>query len=420
MTQRLSNLIKILAVNLIIFIVAIILLEILFRIFPIVNITWVDGNYETGFTIPANYQERTEHPEHDRGYFVYRSNNLGCREDENTSFVKKDSVRIVVLGDSHTDGVCWNRESYANQLEKYLNHSDSRITYDVINAGTGKYSPFQYLRAYQYRLKPLRPEVVIIGFYIGNDFFDMYRRDDRPSCYFDKDGRIVEIPPDFYFYASPDFKESWKAHSYIYYLMFGSRFWKSLSYTVTRAFIFYRNMSGMVNTSSVQILRFFRDLYHLSDLNRAATTQSLAQKAFFHYFPDRQTESVKLVQYVLTQFGKEQAIQPFKLLVVPIPTKFQIEFEKLQDVRYQISAKFPYLGHHEPADTEDELTDSLIAVMQDMDIDYIDLRDILKKESGGKKLYFDFDFHINPQAHMIIGREIAKYLVRETELHGVH
>jgi len=408
-----------LAANLAIFAGLILLIEIVCRVFPIVNIQWVEGNYETGFSIPAFYSEKSIFPEHPDGHFLYRGNNLGFREDHDTRIEKSDSIRIVVLGDSHTDGVCWNRESYANRLEHHLNEQRDGRSYEVINAGTGKYSPFQYLRAYQYRIKPLRPDIVVIGLYVGNDFFDMYRRDDRPFCQVNSDGSISELPPDFFFYAKPGFTNTWLSHSYAYYIVFGSRFWKRISYHVTRAVIFYRNTAAMPGISRGDFLQYLLDLFRITNINRAASVQSISQMTFFHYFPQARKTSLQLVQYVLSQFKAEQEQQGFRLIVVPIPTRFQIESPRAAKIQSAFLHKINYIEEDQPASLEDALTDSLLSALRRLGIEALDLRPLLRKEAEKQALYYEQDFHINPRAHDLIGREICRYLLankpRETK-----
>ncbi len=414
MLLRLTRLQKIgilLAVNLAIFAGLILFIEIVCRIFPIVNIQWVEGNYETGFSIPAFYSENSILPEHPDGHFLYRGNNLGFREDHDTRIGKSDSVRIVVLGDSHTDGVCWNRESYANRLEYRLNARGDGRGYEVVNAGTGKYSPFQYLRAYQYRIKPLHPDIVIIGLYIGNDFFDMYRRDDRPSCLMNPDGSIAELPPDFFFYAKPNFTRTWLSHSYAYYIVFGSRFWKKVSYPITRAVIFYRNTLAMPGISRGDFLQYLFDLFRITNIHRAASVQSLSQMAFFHYFPQARPISLKLVQYVLSQFKAEQKQQSFRLIVVPIPTRFQIEPQRTKKIQSAFLHKIEYIEEDQPAAFEDALMDSLLSSLKRLEIEALDVRPLLRQAAERQALYYESDFHINPAAHDLISQEICRYLL---------
>jgi hypothetical protein len=76
-------------------------------------------------------------PEHPQGAIRYVTNNLGFRKDSDTTECKGSGVyRILVTGDSHTDGVVYNSESFPNRLETMLNLSSKKLTYEVINGGS--------------------------------------------------------------------------------------------------------------------------------------------------------------------------------------------------------------------------------------------------------------------------------------------
>ncbi len=106
--------------------------------------------------------------EHPRGGWRHRTNALGQREDNDPSPSPPD-VRILVVGDSHTDGVCDNSESFPQQLESILSANDRGRTVEVLNAGRGGYNFYNYLGAIE-RLAWLQPDVVIVAVYGGNDF----------------------------------------------------------------------------------------------------------------------------------------------------------------------------------------------------------------------------------------------------------
>lgn len=81
-------------------------------------------------------QTRVHVPEEQRD-IVIRRNWCSCREDEETPLEKPaGTYRILVLGDSHTDGIVSNNESYANLLEGKV---DDR--FDVMNCGQSVTSP---------------------------------------------------------------------------------------------------------------------------------------------------------------------------------------------------------------------------------------------------------------------------------------
>src|SRR5919198_6291763 len=77
-------------------------------------------------------------------------------------------VDVVTIGDSHTYGVgVPRRSSWPAQLSELTGRQ-------VYNAALAGYSPVQYyelLRRYALRLKP---SVVVVGFYFGNDLPEAY------------------------------------------------------------------------------------------------------------------------------------------------------------------------------------------------------------------------------------------------------
>ena len=101
------------------------------------------------------------------------TNNLGFREDEDTQENKPaNTIRVLVTGDSHIDGVVYNSESFPNLLESRLNADYGSERFEVINGGVGYYGPQHYLgflRKYAF----LRPDMFIVVVYSGNDFQDV-------------------------------------------------------------------------------------------------------------------------------------------------------------------------------------------------------------------------------------------------------
>jgi hypothetical protein len=141
-----------------------------------------------------DYRKTVDWPEHPDGEFEMATNNLGFREDSPTSISKPPGVtRILVTGDSHTDGVVANSESFANVLEEILlRREDGGV--EVINAGHGHYGPENYTGLLR-RWRELDPDRYIVVFFVGNDFMDAVADawfrgevdlDERPDGYTDR------------------------------------------------------------------------------------------------------------------------------------------------------------------------------------------------------------------------------------------
>ena len=110
--------------------------------------------------------------EHHQGKIVFQTNNLGFREDHDTTVDKADNrTRILVTGDSHTDGVVYNAESFPNVLEDKLNSGPSALKFEVINGGVGYYT-FQNYTGFLRTHLELKPDYFVVTVYLGNDFME--------------------------------------------------------------------------------------------------------------------------------------------------------------------------------------------------------------------------------------------------------
>lgn len=94
----------------------------------------------------------------------YTINSLGFRDRE-YSVKKPDGVfRILMLGDSYTEGYGVEAsESFSKQLESMLNSGRSR-NYEVINTGVGSYSPIIEYLVLKHKGLDLQPDMVILNF----------------------------------------------------------------------------------------------------------------------------------------------------------------------------------------------------------------------------------------------------------------
>ena len=96
-----------------------------------------------------------------------RTNSLGLR-DRAFPVEKPTGVRrMLVLGDSMTFG--WGarqEDAYPKVLERLLNGNGEQ--YEVINAGVGNYNTAQEVAYFRERGRHLRPDEVVLGFYIND------------------------------------------------------------------------------------------------------------------------------------------------------------------------------------------------------------------------------------------------------------
>ncbi len=101
-------------------------------------------------------------------YFVsYRFNALGCRGPDIPIPRTTETVRILLLGDSFTQGVGVHEEhTFTKQLERLLNENldmkDSSRTYKVINCGISGFSTRDERLFYQLSGSKYEPDIVLL------------------------------------------------------------------------------------------------------------------------------------------------------------------------------------------------------------------------------------------------------------------
>jgi hypothetical protein len=104
-------------------------------------------------------------------------NSRGLRDREIAYVKPRDVFRIGLFGDSFTFGEgVQNDETYPKILEQLLNHARSpnsqAKTIEVLNFGIGKTGTSHQLALYQKEGTKYQLDLVVLGFFAGNDFSD--------------------------------------------------------------------------------------------------------------------------------------------------------------------------------------------------------------------------------------------------------
>jgi hypothetical protein len=99
------------------------------------------------------------------------TNQLGFREDAELATPPAD-LRVLIAGDSHTFGLCNNGESFPNLLERDLRSRLGGKSVEVLNAGVGAFTLFNYFGTLL-RESEFMPQVFVVAVYGGNDFAEL-------------------------------------------------------------------------------------------------------------------------------------------------------------------------------------------------------------------------------------------------------
>jgi lysophospholipase L1-like esterase len=116
-------------------------------------------------------------------------NRQGLREERDVGAKDPARRRILALGDSFTMAYAVPTEhGYVKRLERRLNAGGER--FEVLNGGVAGYSTAQELAWLRRTGRALAPDVLLLGFYLGNDVEDALRKPDAIRV---RDGYLTDV-----------------------------------------------------------------------------------------------------------------------------------------------------------------------------------------------------------------------------------
>ena len=140
------------------------------------------------------------------GVYKYKfiTNSLGFRDYEVRNISKINSVnkRILLIGDSMTEGTLEYSESYSGLLTKYFKQD-----YEVLNAGVGSYSPSNYYYKIKYYLDQGYKFDHIVVFLDISDVVDeqQYKFDNNDNLILNKNFYNQKISSKIFIYLRDNF-----------------------------------------------------------------------------------------------------------------------------------------------------------------------------------------------------------------------
>lgn len=294
-------------------------------------------------------------------------NSIGLRDRE---FGKKKKwvFRILVLGDSQTYGLGVEaEETYPKVLERLLNGNNARQKIEVINAGVDTYSNYQKLQYFKESGYKLEPDLVLLGFYIGNDFGE--------NVFFEKKWLKEERP-----YNELNLFLSSKSHAYNF---FKNRFDKLMAEYAMR-----KGKKGE-EVKSITVgdnILFFPN------------PMTFCKKK---YTPEME-EAVGITEKKLLEMAHYIKEHNSKFLIVIIPTMQQV-YEKEWHERVK--------GNLNPEDYDISKPNRILSEFaKNGGILLFDLLPSFKQISENKKLYF-WEGHLSQEGYRAAGEEIYKELI---------
>lgn len=336
----------------------------------------------------------------------YERNEDGIR----TGHSKADLTRgglltVAVSGDSHTDLCATNADTHFGVLERTLR--EAGVPAGVFANGAGKYSPLQAYLAVRTPMAEYHARAFVLNLYTGNDFMDLLRIDDRPHLVRTAGDGYRVADPVWYAYRSPgDVPRSRILHLV---RQIGE------ATGVTNALVRLRYLQGAAREQGKGLGEVFA---YVQDLRRATsgsvgypqafTAQMLNQQLFFHHFTGTRDESVRRLRWLLTDIRRRHP--DLVLVLSPIPS-FQLVHAVPSDTAFSaVLGRLPitYAGGYAE---EDSLYDAAATAARDAGWLFVDNRPALRAASASTRLYNTFDYHIEPVASDMIGRNEAAVLL---------
>lgn len=198
MTSPSPSPLRLLLINGAVFLVLLLLLELALRLLGIARPAFYRFDPVRGFA----HRPGAEGWWTREGRGWVRINRAGFRDDDHPPVAAPGTLRLAVLADSFGEAFQVNQaDTWWKGLERRLqSRPDCPLRrgfpggVEVMNFGTGAYGTGQELLTWRQAVRPLRPQVVLLAMFLGNDLDDNTPkpRDDRPVFRLGADGRLQQ------------------------------------------------------------------------------------------------------------------------------------------------------------------------------------------------------------------------------------
>ncbi len=345
-----------------------------------------------------------------QGVLIQQTNNLGFYQKQDTALEPTPGVeRVVVLGDSFTAGATNADETFPGVLSRLLNEANPGHPVEVLNAGAGRYSPYQCYVRLARQIMPLQPRHVILAEYVGNDYLDMIRQDDRPYLTELPNGTFQAHRPRFVTYADPSEPPGLLDQSRVL-AVFRGFLGPTIQYQFSRVMILRENLSGF-GYGTGAILQYIKQVAALDRVGHGLMLQILHQQIWFEHFPETLPLSLKINRHTIELFRDLCRENGMRLTYTVIPSKDMIEPDLLRPLMDEIAKRSPSTTLEKLAAFDEKLTDETMRACGELGVEYIDLRHGLRSRRNGAEFYYPKDMHMNPAGNRAVAETLAEALL---------
>lgn len=343
------------------------------------------------------------------GSFRFRTNDLGLRRDDDTPVRKMPGTRrVLVLGDSHTDGYVDNGESFASLLEPRL---ATTVPVEVLNAGVVGYSPAQEYLWYDVRGAALDPDVVVLMLYAGNDVAEL--ADPSKPGVDPSTGRALPAtgrgsggvagPGRFGPHDRLDQVRvvAWARAA----IRFGplAPLWRGLGLPGA-----VHELGDFRTETLAAVLRTCHGCFW----------QSLQQAARAERHPERTRDDVARLAAIAVTLDRRVRADGGRLVVAVLPTRAQVEPERARGEQRRVAE---LLGLA-PASLgfEDEVVGALVSRLGDAGMTVVSLLAPLRQAATTAEQYYARDWHLGPAGHRTVAAALEGAIVKSFQSDPAH
>ncbi|MEO6027714.1 MAG: SGNH/GDSL hydrolase family protein, partial [Candidatus Binatia bacterium] len=354
-----------------------------------------------GYEHAPDVDEHVSLRPHAGGSFHFHTNNLGFRRDSESRPDKTPgTLRVLVLGDSHTDGYVDNAESFSSLLETALARRVGSPPVEVLNAGVVGYSPAQEILWYERHGPALAPDVVLLVLYAGNDVVELA---DPTKPGVDPTTGDARPGPD----GSAPAPGKFGPHDRLDALRVVA---------LTRAAIRFGPLAPLWRRfdlpGAIREVGEFRTDTVSAVLREChgCFWQSLLQAAHAEHHPERSRADIDGVAAIAIGLDARVRARGGHTVIAVLPTRAQVEPALARGERDRVVA---LLGLAPDSPTfEDEIVEAWVGRFRAAAVDVISLREPLREAAAAGAQYYERDWHLGPLGHRTVAAALADSLTK--------
>lgn len=316
------------------------------------------------------------------GYFIkqefktyVKTNSLGMRDVE-YEVKQDDQYRILALGDSFTWGAYGTEleNTYLKILERNLNQNSLQKKIQVLNAGVPGYGTDQEFLYLKDRGISLQPDMVLLNFYVSNDFFDNIKSGEMTA---NAKGQLV---------TSDNARKTALEKSRDFLLA-------------------YSHAYRLIERGGIDLFSRFigRNLVgKIANWQYKGGIFSIPPSAEF-------AEAVEKTEGVLDQMYLYTQDQDIELVILVIPAKYQVD-DHLREI---------FLQENELQEIDWGQPQKIInSWAKDKEVKVIDPLPILREKNQDNDFYWRLNPHFNPRGNIEVARILYQELSSENNIKG--